>query len=62
MGDVYEYCLGKMSSAGALGQFRTPRHIIDMMVHLTKPTLDDTVLDPAMGSAGFLLGAANYVQ
>lgn len=36
--------------------------IIDMMVHLTKPTLDDTVLDPAMGSAGFLLGAANYVQ
>lgn len=62
MGDVYEYCLGKMSSAGALGQFRTPRHIIDMMVHLTKPTLDDTVLDPAMGSAGFLLGAANYIQ
>lgn len=62
MGDVYEYCLGKMSSAGALGQFRTPRHIIDMMVQITKPTLEDTILDPAMGSAGFLLGSAHYIQ
>lgn len=62
MGDVYEYCLGKMSSAGTLGQFRTPRHIINMMVQLVKPTLDDTVLDPAMGSAGFLLGVAQYVK
>lgn len=62
MGDVYEYCLGKMSSAGQLGQFRTPRHIIDMMVNLTEPTLEDTILDPAMGSAGFLLGSAAYVR
>ena len=62
MGDVYEYCLGKMSAAGTLGQFRTPRHIINMMVQLVKPTLDDTILDPAMGSAGFLLGAAQYVK
>ena len=62
MGDVYEQCLKNMSSAGTLGQFRTPRHIIDMMVNLTKPTLDDTILDPAMGSAGFLLGAAQYIR
>ena len=62
MGDVYEYCLGKMSSAGQLGQFRTPRHIIDMMVKLVEPKLNDEILDPAMGSAGFLLGCASYVK
>lgn len=62
MGDVYEYCLGKMSAAGKLGQFRTPRHIVDLMVALVKPTLNDTILDPAMGSAGFLLGSAKYLQ
>lgn len=62
MGDVYEYCLGKMSAAGTLGQFRTPRHIINMMVQLVAPTINDTVLDPAMGSAGFLLGVAQYVN
>ena len=62
MGDVYEYCLNKMSSAGKLGQFRTPRHIVDMMVKLVKPTISDTILDPAMGSAGFLLGSAKYLQ
>ena len=62
MGDAYEYALGKMSSAGQLGQFRTPRHIIDMMVNLVEPTLDDKVLDPAMGSAGFLLGVAQYIH
>lgn len=62
MGDVYEYCLGKMSSAGTLGQFRTPRHIINMMVRLVEPTLNDKVLDPAMGSAGFLLECARYVN
>lgn len=62
MGDVYEYCLNKMSSAGKLGQFRTPRHIVDMMVKLVKPTINDTILDPAMGSAGFLLGSAKYLQ
>ncbi|MBQ7891050.1 MAG: N-6 DNA methylase [Erysipelotrichaceae bacterium] len=61
MGDTYEYCLGKMSSAGALGQFRTPRHIINMMVQLVKPTLNDIVMDPAMGSAGFLLGVSEYI-
>lgn len=62
MGDVYEYCLGLMSSAGALGQFRTPRHIVDMMVELVEPKPDDIILDPAMGSAGFLLGSAKYIQ
>ncbi len=62
MGDVYEYCLNKMSSAGKLGQFRTPRHIVDMMVQLVKPVITDKILDPAMGSAGFLLGAAKYIQ
>ncbi|MBR3167329.1 MAG: SAM-dependent DNA methyltransferase [Erysipelotrichaceae bacterium] len=62
MGDVYEYCLGKMSSAGQLGQFRTPRHIINVMVNLVEPNLKDTILDPAMGSAGFLLSSAQYVK
>ena len=62
MGDVYEYMLGKIASAGENGQFRTPRHIISMMVNLMKPTLKDRILDPAMGSAGFLLEASNYVN
>lgn len=62
MGDVYEYCLGKMSAAGKLGQFRTPRHIVDMMVELVQPNVNDIILDPAMGSAGFLLGSAKYLQ
>lgn len=62
MGDVYEYCLNKMSSAGTLGQFRTPRHIVDMIVALMQPKVDDKILDPAMGSAGFLLGCAKYLQ
>lgn len=62
MGDVYEYMLGKMAASGTNGQFRTPRHIIRMMVELMKPTLDDTICDPAMGSAGFLMEAAKYIQ
>lgn len=62
MGDVYEYLLGKIASAGELGQFRTPRHIIRMMVQLMKPTLADRILDPAMGSAGFIAECANFVQ
>ena len=61
MGDVYEYCLGKMAAAGTLGQFRTPRHIIDMIVELVEPKVEDLVLDPAMGTAGFLLATARYV-
>lgn len=62
MGDVYEYILGKMAASGNNGQFRTPRHIIRMMVELMQPTLKDTVCDPAMGSAGFIVETAKYVQ
>lgn len=62
MGDVYEYLLGKIAAASENGQFRTPRHIINMMVELMKPTLHDRILDPAMGSAGFLLSSAAYVS
>ena len=62
MGDVYEYMLGKMAASGTNGQFRTPRHIIRMMVELMKPTLDDVICDPAMGSAGFIMEAAKYIQ
>ena len=62
MGDVYEYVLGKMAASGNNGQFRTPRHIIRMMVDLMKPTLKDTICDPAMGSAGFIVESAKYIQ
>ena len=62
MGDVYEYVLSKMAASGNNGQFRTPRHIIRMMVELMEPTLKDTICDPAMGSAGFIVESAKYVQ
>ena len=62
MGDVYEYLLGKIAAAGENGQFRTPRHIIDMMVQMMQPSLKDRILDPAMGSAGFLLSSARYIS
>lgn len=62
MGDCYEYLLSKMATSGDNGQFRTPRHIIDMMVELARPTLNDTIIDPAMGTAGFLAESAKYVQ
>ncbi|MBQ9008120.1 MAG: SAM-dependent DNA methyltransferase [Clostridia bacterium] len=61
MGDVYEYLLSQIAQSGTNGQFRTPRHIIKMMVELMKPTLEDTICDPAMGSAGFICAAAQYV-
>ena len=61
MGDVYEYLLSQIAQSGTNGQFRTPRHIIKMMVELMQPTLDDTICDPAMGSAGFITTAAQYV-
>ena len=61
MGDVYEYLLSKIAASGKNGQFRTPRHIINMIVELMQPTLNDNVLDPAMGSAGFLLSSIRYV-
>ncbi len=62
MGDVYEYLLSKIAASGENGQFRTPRHIIDMMVQLMKPTLKDKILDPAMGSAGFLQQSCAYIS
>ena len=61
-GDLYEYMLGKLSTAGQNGQFRTPRHIIKMMVELMQPTPDDVICDPACGTAGFLVGAAEYIR
>ena len=62
MGDVYEYVLGKMAASGTNGQFRTPRHIIRMMVKLMKPKVNDRICDPAMGSAGFLVESAKYIK
>lgn len=61
-GDVYEYMLGKIASAGQNGQFRTPRHIINLMVHLMKPTPDDEICDPASGTCGFLVAAGEYLR
>lgn len=61
-GDIYEYMLGKLATAGQNGQFRTPRHIIRMMVELLQPTPDDLIIDPACGTAGFLVAAAEYVR
>lgn len=50
-----------MAASGTNGQFRTPRHIIRMMVELMEPTLKDTICDPAMGSAGFIVESAKYI-
>lgn len=61
-GDVYEYLLSKLSTAGVNGQFRTPRHIIKMMVALMKPTADDEICDPSCGTAGFLVEASEYLR
>ena len=61
-GDLYEYLLSKVATAGTNGQFRTPRHIIDMIVNLMKPTPEDIIVDPAAGSAGFLVSAQEYLR
>ncbi len=61
-GDLYEYMLGKLSAAGQNGQFRTPKHIREMMVELLRPTPDDTICDPACGTAGFLVSASEYIR
>ena len=60
-GDLYEYMLGKIASAGQNGQFRTPRHIIKLMVDMTAPTPKDVICDPACGTAGFLIAASEYL-
>ncbi|MBT5269873.1 MAG: SAM-dependent DNA methyltransferase [Candidatus Marinimicrobia bacterium] len=61
-GDLYEYLLSKIASAGKNGQFRTPRHIIKMMVDMVQPKKDDTICDPACGTAGFLVAASEYMH
>ena len=61
-GDIYEYMLGKIQASGQNGQFRTPRHIIKMMVELMEPEPEDLICDPACGTAGFLVAASEYLM
>lgn len=61
-GDIYEYMLSKVATSGTSGQFRTPRHIIKMMVELMKPSPEDIIADPAAGSAGFLVMTGEYLR
>ena len=61
-GDVYEYLLSKIAQSGRNGQFRTPRHIIRMMVELMQPKPDDIICDPACGTSGFLVTAGEYLK
>jgi type I restriction enzyme M protein len=61
-GDVYEYILGKIASAGQNGQFRTPRHIIQLMVEITAPQPTDVICDPAAGTCGYLVAAGEYLR
>lgn len=61
-GDLYEYMLSKIATSGTNGQFRTPRHIIDLMVGMTSPGPDDEICDPACGTAGFLVAAAEHLR
>jgi type I restriction enzyme M protein len=61
-GDLYEYMLGKIAAAGQNGQFRTPRHIIKLMVAMTQPTPKDVICDPASGTCGFLVAAGEYLR
>jgi type I restriction enzyme M protein len=61
-GDLYEYMLGKIATAGQNGQFRTPRHIIHLMVEMTEPQPKDVICDPACGTAGFLIACGEYLR
>lgn len=61
-GDIYEYLLAKIASAGQNGQFRTPRHIIQLMVEMMAPKPGDTIVDPASGTCGFLVAASEYMR
>lgn len=61
-GDVYEYLLSKIAQSGRNGQFRTPRHIIRMMVEMMNPTADEVICDPACGTSGFLVAAGEYLK
>jgi type I restriction enzyme M protein len=61
-GDIYEYMLGKLATAGTNGQFRTPRHIIELMVAMTEPTPRDVMVDPACGTCGFPVAVGEYLR
>ena len=61
-GDIYEYLLSKLATAGVNGQFRTPRHIIKMMVEMMDPKADDLICDPACGTSGFLVESSEYLR
>ncbi len=61
-GDLYEYMLGKIATAGTNGQFRTPRHIIQLIVEMVSPTPEDVICDPAAGTCGFLVAAGEYLR
>lgn len=61
-GDIYEYLLSKLEGGGTAGQFRTPRHIIKLMTEMMQPTLEDTICDPSVGTAGFLVAAKEYID
>src|SRR3989344_5493697 len=61
LGDLYEYLLSELNTTGKTGQFRTPRHIIRMMVELVEPKLGEKICDPACGTAGFLVNAYQYI-
>ncbi len=62
LGDAFEYLLSVMGSQGDAGQFRTPRHIIDFLVAIVNPSKNDTILDPACGTAGFLISAFKHIK
>src|SRR5690625_2782145 len=62
IGDIYEYLLSKLQQSGTNGQFRTPAHIRKMIVELMRPTSEDIIGDPAMGTAGFLVSASDYIR
>ena len=61
-GDLYEYMLAKIATAGQNGQFRTPRHIIQLMVEMVEPKPSDMVCDPACGTCGFLVAVGEYLR
>ncbi|MGC1472384.1 MAG: class I SAM-dependent DNA methyltransferase [Psychroserpens sp.] len=61
-GDIYEYLLSKLEGGGTSGQFRTPRHIIKLMTEMMQPTLEDTICDPSVGTAGFLVASKEYID
>ena len=62
MGDIYEYMISKLGTSKINGQFRTPIHIIDLIVELMKPTKEDKIIDPAVGSGGFLIESIKYMK